>query len=130
MNTKIILLFILSLIFLISCQANNYILDNSTSNVTKVEIKKCGIQECHGPDFSCGTEVREVCTLEYRLGDRCYEFVKCLIKDNSCQMEKNPKYEACKNCVYECMRNDKSQDPIACEDSCLTNLSISSKEYE
>ena len=65
MNTKIILLFILSLIFLISCQANNYILDNSTSNVTKVEIKKCGIQECHGPDFSCGTEVREVCTLEY-----------------------------------------------------------------
>lgn len=37
----------------------------------------CGITSCHGLDLACGANPPEVCTMEYRLGDKCRQYARC-----------------------------------------------------
>lgn len=83
---------------------------------------KCGIESCHGLDISCGSNVPDVCTEEYRLGDKCRKFVSCQTTNNSCQKIVDSRFEECKSCVEKCDEKYKdNKDPakvFECEVKC------------
>jgi len=86
-----------------------------------VEPQKCGIENCHGIDISCGPDIPQGCTDIYLLGDFCREYISCEIVDNQCQLVEKPKFNQCKSCVKECEQlNDN--DALDCENECRKAL--------
>lgn len=83
---------------------------------------KCGIENCHGLDIVCGSDVPEMCTLEYQVGDLCRQFARCETISGKCQLVKEAKFEDCKSCVEKCQENfPNSDDQIEfsqCESDC------------
>ncbi len=78
---------------------------------------KCGIENCHGLDISCGPNVPDACTAIYMLGDFCREYAKCEVVDGQCTFVESDYFKVCKACVDKC--NQKSgQDAFACEQQC------------
>jgi hypothetical protein len=62
----------------------------------------CGFTTCHGLDLACGTNVPQVCTMEYQIGDKCRNLASCDSSGGSCTLVTGPKYVACKACVEKC----------------------------
>ena len=81
--------------------------------------EKCGIENCHGLDITCGPNVPEVCTEMYGLGDFCRAFVRCEIVNGKCEVVKNPQFDNCRSCVEKCSQ-DNSYPPkvFECEAEC------------
>lgn len=77
----------------------------------------CGIEQCHGLDVTCGSNVPEACTMEYRLGDFCRQFVTCSEVDNQCQRIEDPRFAECRSCVESCQETDPLES-FNCEDAC------------
>ena len=75
------------------------------------EEGKCGIENCHGLDITCGPNIPNVCTEIYMIGDGCRQYAKCEIINGKCQLVQNKKFEDCKSCVEKCSE-DFSNDPI------------------
>lgn len=81
---------------------------------------KCGLENCHGLELSCGPNVPDVCTFLYQLGDNCRQYAKCEVVNNRCQLITEPKFTQCKSCVEKCLADFKD-DPVktsACEGRC------------
>jgi hypothetical protein len=81
---------------------------------------KCGIQNCHGLDITCGQNVPEVCDMSYRLGDKCRQLASCQIIRGTCTLVKSAEFDACKSCIENC-RNQFGSNPekaFACEAKC------------
>jgi hypothetical protein len=81
---------------------------------------KCGIENCHGLDITCGSNVPEACTEIYMAGDNCRQFASCEIIDGDCQLVTTEKFESCKACVEQC-EEDYADDQIKffqCESQC------------
>lgn len=81
---------------------------------------RCGIENCHGLDISCGPNVAEMCTMMYQAGDRCRQFANCEIRDGQCRLAQSNQFESCKNCVTKC-ENDFLNNPekiFSCESMC------------
>lgn len=75
-------------------------LDNSSSEGNN-EI--CAVQQCHGPDFTCGNAPRNMaCTLEYRMGDFCQQYFSCKVDASGCREVKAPEFDFCAKCAKEC----------------------------
>jgi len=94
--------------------------DPSDGGGANVDDAVCGRENCHGLDIKCGPNVAEVCTMEYRLGDKCLRYVSCGIVDGVCQEIKNAAFDACKACVQKC-ETDFAGDPqksFDCESRC------------
>lgn len=78
----------------------------------------CGIESCHGLDISCGPNVPEMCTMEYRFGDFCRQFAQCQILDGNCTYIANSYFMNCRTCVQECNRVDDPMAAFECEAQC------------
>mgnify|MGYP003395381822 CR=1 FL=1 len=84
----------------------------------------CGIENCHGLDITCGENIAEICTMEYRLGDFCREYASCAVVDGQCRLVEDPLFAKCRTCVQQCSL-DHRDDPIAafnCELRCREAL--------
>lgn len=80
----------------------------------------CGIENCHGLDITCGSDVPQACDMMYAAGDNCRQFASCQTIDGQCKLEKTPKFDSCKSCVEKCELNYKD-DQIKffdCESKC------------
>ena len=50
---------------------------------------KCGIENCHGLNITCGPNIPEVCTENYMLGDCCRRYASCEIIEGECKLVKS-----------------------------------------
>jgi hypothetical protein len=83
--------------------------------------EKCGLENCHGLEISCGTNVPEMCTEMYQLGDFCRQYAVCETIGGQCQMVPNENFDKCKSCVAEC--EDLGGEPaFECEAECRTTM--------
>lgn len=85
---------------------------------------RCGVQNCHGLDVSCGSNIVGLCTMEYQLGDRCRRFAQCQVKSGNCQTTYSSDYQSCKSCVQKCNKQNP-KDPaqaFQCESTCDPQL--------
>lgn len=92
----------------------------ATSTVPGGESELCGRENCHGLDIKCGSNVADMCTMEYQLGDKCLRLVNCGIEDGVCQQIPNAAFDACKTCVQKCgtdFANDQAK-MFDCESKC------------
>ncbi len=80
----------------------------TTANPDKQVPVKCGMENCHGMDITCGQNVPEVCTGEYLLGDKCRPFASCEVVNGKCQLIKSERFGACKSCVEKCLSDFKN----------------------
>lgn len=81
--------------------------------------ERCGIQNCHGVDISCGAKIPQVCTAIYQAGDRCRQFANCVNIDGGCVLQKSTQFEKCKSCVLDCIsKNKDSENILNCESKC------------
>lgn len=94
--------------------------DPSDGGGANVDGVVCGRENCHGLDIKCGPNPAEICTMEYRLGDKCLRLASCGVKDGVCQQISSAAFDACKTCVQKC-ETDFANDPqgaFACEAQC------------
>lgn len=90
------------ILFLSGCQkqsVGNIGLDDSS----QIE-KKCGLENCHGLELSCGPNAPEVCTEVYQLGDFCRQYASCQVVDGECQLDISAEFDLCKACVEDCQQ--------------------------
>jgi hypothetical protein len=81
------------------------------------EKKECGIENCHGLDISCGSDIPDFCTEIYMLGDFCRQYVNCGIIGGECKLLDNPLFEECKSCVEKC-------SDFECEEECSKRIKL------
>jgi len=123
MKTKSKLL-LLILFFLIIGLAFFLITKNYPSKlpqkIPSISSEKCGIENCHGLEITCGPNIPKTCTFEYQLGDRCREFAKCEIIEGKCQLVKSQKFTDCKICVENCLKKHQNnqEELFRCEEKC------------
>lgn len=88
--------------------------------VPSTSSEKCGIENCHGLEITCGPNIPKTCTFEYQLGDRCREFAKCEIIKGKCQLVKSQKFTECKICVEDCLKKyqNNQEELFRCEEKC------------
>ena len=62
----------------------------------------------------------EVCTMEYRIGDRCRQYAHCDISGGDCTLVTSPKFTACKSCAERCQvqAGPDSLAAMTCEEKC------------
>jgi len=84
------------------------------------EPVSCGLMNCHGLDLACGTNPPEVCTTEYKLGDRCRQYVHCESSGETCTLVKDAGFNTCKTCVEKCelRAGDNTLTAMSCEEKC------------
>lgn len=81
---------------------------------------RCGIENCHGLNITCGPNVPETCDMMYGAGDNCRQYASCQKTNGQCQLVKTNKFDACKSCVERCEQNFKNNqiDLFQCESKC------------
>ena len=87
---------------------------------TTAAPQACGFTTCHGMDLACGKNPPQVCTMEYRIGDKCRRYASCDTSSGGCTFVPGPKFIACKNCVEQCMiaAGPDSLAAFSCEEKC------------
>lgn len=80
----------------------------------------CGLSKCHGTDVTCVSNPPEVCTMEYKLGDRCRNYLHCESSEGTCTLVKDSGFSACKACVEACelRGGDDTLWAQSCEEKC------------
>ena len=73
----------------------------ATTIATPVQ-SSCGLTSCHGLDLACGSNAPQVCTEEYKLGDKCRKYARCDTGSGSCTLVTDPQLVTCKACVERC----------------------------
>jgi hypothetical protein len=94
---------------------------NKPIKLPPIISSECGIEQCHGLDITCGSNVPDACTMMYMAGDNCRQFASCEIVAGQCKLIKSPKFDDCRACVEKCEQNN-SEDPIKffeCESKCM-----------
>ena len=87
--------------------------------VTTEQIS-CGLYNCHGLDLACVPNPPDVCTSEYKMGDRCRKNVHCESSGGSCMLVKDAGFNTCKACVEACelRAGDDTLSGLSCEEKC------------
>jgi hypothetical protein len=80
----------------------------------------CGFTSCHGLDLACGIHAPMMCTMEYRIGDRCRQHATCDTGGGGCSLAISPEFTACKACVEKCQiaAGADSLAAFSCEEKC------------
>jgi len=81
---------------------------------------KCGIENCHGLDITCGPNVAEVCDAIYMAGDLCRQYATCQVVNGRCELAVDARFSACRGCVENCQAQF-GEDAIGyfeCEAAC------------
>lgn len=123
------LLVLMASLFLLGCVIQHPAPTTSTSlpvittratTSTTTSLAKCGLQECHGISVTCGSNVPEVCTADYELGDKCRAFASCQVISGNCQLVTTSKFDVCKSCVENCLSQFQNDAVKAsqCEATC------------
>ena len=86
------------------------------------QSSNCGVQECHGLDVTCGSNVPEVCTTLYKLGDFCRAYINCSVVDGVCALQTNQEFTLCKNCVSACEASFDGIEAFDCENTCRDRM--------
>ncbi len=83
-------------------------------------LSTCGFTTCHGLDLACGMDAPQVCTMEYRIGDRCRKQASCDTSGGGCTLVTGPKFVACKACVERCQiaAGPDNLAAFSCEEKC------------
>jgi hypothetical protein len=83
-------------------------------------LSTCGFTTCHGLDLACGRDAPQICTMEYRIGDKCRQQASCDTSGGSCTLVTGPKFIACKSCVEKCQiaAGPDSLVAFSCEEKC------------
>jgi len=91
-----------------------------TPAVTVPAGSSCGLTTCHGLDLACGPDAPQVCTMEYRLGDKCRQYARCDSSGGTCRLVTDPQFASCKSCVEQCAAKAGSNGQAAfeCEATC------------
>jgi hypothetical protein len=83
-------------------------------------LSTCGFTSCHGLDLACGMDAPQMCTMEYRIGDKCRQYAHCDTSGGRCTLAFEPKFTACKACADKC-QVQAGPDGLAamtCEEKC------------
>ncbi len=104
---------------------------NSGGNVTPAPVpttppamtpgqSACGFTTCHGADLACGTNPPDICTMEYRIGDRCRQYAQCDTGNGSCTLVIGQKFASCKACADRCQiqAGPDNLAALSCEEKC------------
>jgi len=88
---------------------------------------KCGIEQCHGLNITCGPNVPEACTTLYKLGDFCREyFTGCEIANGVCTKKvdasADSRFFMCKACVSNCETLSNPTEAFRCESECRNSM--------
>lgn len=120
-KTAFCLAILISLVMAAGCTTGPQNATTITATTLPAQGSGCGLTSCHGLDLACGADAPEVCTMEYRLGDRCRRFAHCGVTGNgACQLTTDPEFETCKSCVQAC-ETRYGNDPagaFSCEEKC------------
>ena len=86
---------------------NNYQIQIQERPVKPIKIPpqisgKCGMENCHGLDITCGPNIPEICDYSYGVRDSCREYASCQKIDGKCQLVKTGQFDSCKSCVEKC----------------------------
>lgn len=82
---------------------------------------KCGIQECHGPNYTCGDNVPDACDGMYTTADFCRQFISCQVVEGKCQTIA-PELAQCATCVKQCSGDEILDDEADCVQKCVENI--------
>jgi hypothetical protein len=84
------------------------------------DVSTCGFTTCHGLDLACGMDAPQICTMEYRIGDKCRKYARCDTTGGSCTLAIEPKFTACKSCVEKCQAaaGPDNLAAFSCEEKC------------
>lgn len=84
------------------------------------DLSTCGFTTCHGLDLACGMNAPDVCTMEYRIGDKCRQYARCDTTGGSCKVAFEHKFIACKSCVEKCQAaaGPDNLAAFSCEEKC------------
>jgi hypothetical protein len=80
--------------------------------------KKCGIENCHGLEITCGQNIPDACTEVYMIGDFCRQYAVCEIINDKCKLIENSKFDECKVCVENCIEDFQGSEAFDCENEC------------
>jgi len=117
---KFILIFNLffCLILLSGCSAINPKFDTPEKDDDNIN-SRCGIENCHGLDIKCGSNIAEICTEIYEIGDRCRQYAICELVNGECKLIENTHFKECKTCVQNCIDKFKNApEQFSCESNC------------
>ena len=94
-----------------------------------VQEQKCGVEQCHGLELTCGSDVPDACTEIYKLGDFCrMYFSGCEIVDDMCvkitNITADIQFFKCKSCVSDCESVSDSSEAFECESECRTQMKM------
>lgn len=83
--------------------------------------KACGIENCHGLDIKCGSNIPDACTEIYEIGDGCRKYAKCESVGTICRLAESPEFQECKTCVEKCIEGfkDDAEKQFSCENKCV-----------
>jgi len=92
-----------------------------------VQEQKCGVEQCHGLELTCGSDVPDACTEIYMLGDFCRQyFPGCEIKNGECTKISNSTadqlFSKCKYYIGICERTSDSEIAFQCEEIVRTTM--------
>jgi hypothetical protein len=74
-------------------------------------LGKCGVENCHGLEITCGPNIPEICDTMGALSDNCRQYAHCQVIGEECQLVKDTKFDECKSCIEKCEK-DFINDPI------------------
>lgn len=80
--------------------------------------------QCHAPchisldnEVSCVRATEPMmCTMEYRLGDACLQYLQCVDNGGSCTTIRSPEFERCVDCYKTCIASEGGFE--GCESLC------------
>jgi len=80
----------------------------------------CSLENCHGLNIRCGSNLSDVCTEIYEVGDRCLQYAKCSVQKGKCRQVENPQFTQCKLCVQKCIdfSDNDTEKLFECESKC------------
>jgi hypothetical protein len=92
----------------------------TSSPVETPGLSTCGLTPCHGLDLACSMDAPQMCTMEYRIGDKCRQHASCDTSGGSCLLVTGPKFVACKSCVEQCQvaAGPDNLAAFSCEEKC------------
>ncbi|MFA5776320.1 MAG: hypothetical protein WC988_02095 [Patescibacteria group bacterium] len=116
---------LMSLVVLFLFVWNNYQIQVQERSIKPIKLPpqisgECGMQNCHGMDITCGSNVPQACDYMYKAGDNCRQFASCQTMNDQCILTRAPKFDSCKSCVEKCQQ-DSQDDQIKffqCESKC------------
>ena len=114
----------LGIFLLSSCNNSNNEEDVKLTPITpsdeniQTDNNVCWIENCHGLDITCGSNVPEVCTAMYELWDNCRKYASCKQVDGECKLEESEDFKNCKACIKKCEENTNWEDIFECGNKC------------